>query len=116
MPRGVARNATVNAATEDPVEAVVAFSGTEGVDYVVETSGSAGGRSSIIPSLRREGKAALVGVGSDDKVINPGDMVYRRITLMGSVVFPIGWLKDFVRYCAQTGLTVCACGDSPFPR
>ena len=33
-------DATVNAATEDPVEAVVAFSGTEGVDYVVETSGS----------------------------------------------------------------------------
>ena len=24
---------------------------------------------------------------------------------MGSVVFPIAWLKDFVRYCAQTGLT-----------
>ena len=65
-------DAAVNAATEDPVDAVVAFSGTEGVDYVVETSGSAGGRSSIIPSLRREGKAALVGVGSDDKVINPG--------------------------------------------
>lgn len=98
-------DAVVNAAQADAVEAVVAFSGAEGVDYVVETSGSAAGRSNIIPSLRREGKAALVGVGSDAKVINPGDLVYRRITLLGSVVFPVGWLRDFVRFCAERQLT-----------
>ena len=70
-------DAVVNATTEGPVEVVIAFSGSEGVDFVVETSGSASGRNNMIPSLRREGKAAIVGVGSDDKVVNPGDLRYR---------------------------------------
>ena len=95
----------VNATTENPVEAVIAFSRSEGVDFVVETSGSTGGRSNIIPSLRHGGKAAIVGVGSNEKIINPGDFHARRITIMGSVVFPLGWMWDLVRYCAEGTLT-----------
>ncbi|MBM3241974.1 zinc-binding dehydrogenase [Candidatus Poribacteria bacterium] len=98
-------DAVVNATKENPVEAVMAFSRSGGVDFVVETSGSTGGRSNIIPLLRRGGKAAIVGVGSNEKIINPGDFHTRRITIMGSVVFPLGWMWDLVRYCAEGKLT-----------
>jgi len=98
-------DAAVNATKENPVETVLAFSRSEGVDFVVETSGSTGGRSNIIPSLRRGGKAAIVGVGSNETIINPGDFHARRITIMGSVVFPLGWMWDLVRYCTEGKLT-----------
>jgi len=96
---------SVNAAEKDTIEAVRAFSGDEGVDGVIETSGSAPARKCVIPSLRREGRAAIVGVGSDEKVINPSGIHGRAVTLIGSVVFPLGWLYDLVRFCTRSGLT-----------
>jgi len=95
----------INAAKENPIEAVMAFSQSRGVDFVVETSGSTGGRSNIISSLRRGGKAAIVGVGSQEKIFNPGDFHAHRITIMGSVVFPLSWMWDLVRYCSEGKLT-----------
>ena len=85
----------------ETVEAVRAFGRvagapwTDGVDQVIETSGSAQAREWVIPALRREGKAAIVGVGSEERVINPSDIHGRAVTLIGSVVFPLGWSWDF---------------------
>ena len=76
-----------------------------GVDYVIETSGSTGARECIIPSLRREGKAAIVGVGSQEKTINPTQIHGKACTLMGSVVFRLGWMWDLARFLATSGLT-----------
>ena len=95
----------------DPVEAARVFSGIEGsdrlrgVDHVIETSGSTAARRNIIPSLRREGKAAIVGVGSTEEVINPSDIHGRAVTLIGSVVFPLGWSWDLARFLARSGTT-----------
>ena len=77
----------------------------DGVDYVIETSGSTAARECIIPSLRREGKAAIVGVGSTEKVINPSDIHGRAVTIIGSVVFPIGWMWDLAKFLAQSGMS-----------
>lgn len=77
----------------------------DGVDYVIETSGATAARECVIPSLRREGKAAIVGVGSTDKVINPSDIHGRACTLIGSVVFPLGWSWDLARFLATSGLS-----------
>jgi len=95
----------VDASKENPIEVVIGFSRSDGVDFVVETSGSTSGRKNIIPSLRRGGKAAIVGVGSNENIINPGDFHARRITIMGSVVFPLGWMWDLARYCSEGRLT-----------
>jgi propanol-preferring alcohol dehydrogenase len=95
----------VNAKKENPIEAVMSFSHRIGVDYVVETSGSTEGRINIIPSLCRGGKAAIVGVGSNEKVFNPGDFHARQITIMGSVVFPLSWMWDLVNFCTEGKLT-----------
>jgi len=102
--------AAVDAREADPVEAVRAFGraegfGGDGVDHVIETSGSAQARGHILPSLRREGRAAILGVGSDEKVINPTHIHGRAATLIGSVVFPLGWMWDLSRLCAVSGLS-----------
>ena len=75
----------------------------EGVDCVIETSGAATARECILPSLRRLGKAAIVGVGSDEKVINPSHIHGRAATILGSVVFPLGWSWDLARFLAASG-------------
>jgi len=102
---------TIHAGETDVVPAVRAFSRTagvewvEGVDCVIETSGAAAARRCILPSLRRGGKAAIVGVGSDEEVINPSHIHGRAATLIGSVVFPLGWSWDFARFLAASGLS-----------
>lgn len=75
----------------------------DGVDFVIETSGSTPAREKIIPSLRREGKAAILGVGHHDKVINPGDIHGRACQLIGSVVFHLDWSWDLARFLAISG-------------
>jgi threonine dehydrogenase-like Zn-dependent dehydrogenase len=102
----------VNAMETDTVSAAQTFArrvtgiaNVNGVDYVIETSGSAQGRSNVIPSLRRGGAAAIVGVGSNEKVINPSDIHGKACTLIGSVVFPMGWSWDLARFLATSGLT-----------
>ena len=72
----------------------------DGVDYVIETSGSTPARNHIIPSLRREGKAAILGVGGAEKVINPTEIHGRACTIIGSVVFPLGWMWDLAKFLA----------------
>lgn len=94
----------IDAAAENVVDAVRAFSGN-GVDHIIETSGSTDARRCILPSLRRGGKAAIVGVGSTEAVINPSDIHGRAATLIGSVVFPIHWGWDLVELCRRSGLT-----------
>lgn len=95
----------------DPVAEVRAFchvpgaGAVGGIDHVIETSGSTDARSWILPALRRGGKAAIVGVGSTEKVINPSDIHGRAATLIGSVVFPLGWSWDFASFLAVSGLT-----------
>jgi len=84
---------------------LASLSWLDGVDYVIETSGSTAAREWILPSLRRGGKAAIVGVGSPDKVINPSDIHGRAATIIGSVVFPLGWMWDLARFLAASGMS-----------
>ncbi len=100
----------ISSAKQDPVAAVREFARipgvpwVDGIDYVIETSGSTAARECIIPSLRRLGKAAVVGVGSTEKVIDPSEIHGRAVTLIGSVVFPLGWSWDFAAFLAAGGI------------
>lgn len=104
-------HAAVNAGEGDAVDAVRRFSRipgvpyAEGIDNIIETSGSAAARKCIIPSLRREGKAAIVGVGSDEAVINPSHIHGKACTILGSVVFPLGWSWDLAKFLATSGMS-----------
>jgi threonine dehydrogenase-like Zn-dependent dehydrogenase len=78
---------------------------SDGLDHIIETSGATAAREKVIPSLKREGKAAIVGVGQYDKVINPGEIHGRACTLLGSVVFHLDWSWDLARFLATSGLS-----------
>jgi (R,R)-butanediol dehydrogenase/meso-butanediol dehydrogenase/diacetyl reductase len=110
LARACGAQEALNALEVDPVERVRVFSRVEGfgegdgVDFVIEASGSAAGRANVVPSLRREGRAAIVGAGSAEAVVNPGDVLNRALTLSGSQVFPLSWMWDLARFCAVSGL------------
>ena len=89
------------AATTEPER----YRALPGVDHVIETSGTAAARRQIIPSLRRGGKAAIVGVGSDEEVINPSHIHGRAVTLIGSVVFPMGWMWELAQLLLKSRAT-----------
>ncbi|MGC9318833.1 MAG: zinc-dependent alcohol dehydrogenase [Armatimonadota bacterium] len=94
---------------EGAVERIRAFSRTPGIDWVegvdclVETSGANAARELMIPSIRREGRIAIVGVGGEEAVINPTAIHGNACTIIGSVVFPLGWSWDFVRFLVASG-------------
>ncbi len=87
----------------------------DGVDCVIEASGSTAAREAILPALRREGRAAILGVSSREKVINPTDIHGRAATIIGSVVFPLAWLWDIARLCAVSGLSFAPAVTHTFP-
>ncbi len=95
----------VDATEQEPVAAVREFTGGCGVDCLIETSGSTAARRNILPSLRRGGRAAVVGVGSDEDVINPTHIHGKAATLIGSVVFPLAWAWELVGLCNRAGLS-----------
>lgn len=77
----------------------------DGVDLLIETSGATAAREKMIPTLRREGRIAIVGVGGTDKVINPSEIHGSACQVLGSVVFPLHWLWELARFMATSGLT-----------
>lgn len=101
----------VDARQPDPVARITAFSRTagidwvEGVDCIVETSGATAARECMIPAIRRKGRIAIVGVGGAERVINPSEIHGKACTLVGSVVFPLGWSWDFVHFMVASGMS-----------
>ena len=91
-------DAVVNAANEDPVDAIRKFAGGSGAALAFETSGSTKGRSDIVSCLRRGGKAVFVGLGNSEKVINPGQIINSQLTLMGSFVIPLWMTYEMVAF------------------
>ena len=104
-------DAAINAAEVDVPKAVIEFAQVpgikwiDGVDCIVETSGATTARECMIPSIARYGRIAIVGVGQDDKVINPTHIHGKACTIIGSVVFPLGWSWDFARLLATSGMS-----------
>ena len=101
----------VDGRAADPVAALQAFSRVPGIDWIngvdhlIETSGSAPARRCMLPAIRRGGKIAIVGVGSDEVILNPSHIHGKAATLIGSVVFPLGWSWEFVRFLATSGMS-----------
>jgi threonine dehydrogenase-like Zn-dependent dehydrogenase len=84
---------------------IAGWNGPAGVDLAIETSGSEPARRALLPSLRRGGRIAVVGVGSNAEVICPSAIHGRAATLIGSVVWPLGWGWELARFMAVTGLS-----------
>jgi len=75
-----------------------------GVHHAIETSGFAAAQATLVPALRIYGKAAIVGVGHGDNVINPETLTPKANALIGSLVFPWVWMWDLAEFLVATGL------------
>jgi len=97
-------DAAVNSEKEDAIKAIRSMSDGEGADLAFEASGSAVGRSNAVTCLRRGGKVVFCGAGSNEKVINPGELIGKQLTLMGSFVLSLGLAWDLVKFTARHNL------------
>ncbi len=105
LARRLGANRVVNGGSEEVVEAIRRFAagcgyGSDGVDCAVEASGSSAARDALTRALRRGGRGAFVGVGPNEPVIDPSRVLNRALKLLGSIVFPVGWMWDAARFCA----------------
>jgi len=103
----LARDIGIDAAVgaEAVTDAVREFTGSDGVGLAFETSGSPQGRQDIVASLRRAGKAVFVGIGNDERVVNPGMLVGKQLTLMGSFVLPLWMTWELLTFVEQRNCT-----------
>jgi len=101
----IARACGADSVVDARSERITGYPWQDGIDYVIETSGSTAARECMLPSIKRGGRIAIVGVGSTEKVINPNDIHGKAATVIGSVVFPLGWSWDFSRFIAASGLS-----------
>jgi len=98
-------DAVVIAQKEDVVGTVRKFTNGKGVSLAFEASGSTKGRTDIVNSLCRGGKAVFVGVGSNENVINPSQIIGSQLTLMGSFVLPLWLTWEMVSFLASQGVS-----------
>ena len=93
-------DATANAMETDPVEAMRAFGGGDGVHAAIDTSGNTHARTAALEGLRPHGIFVEVGIGEETVYKLSAPLNAREITLTGSWIFKLyEWedLLDFMR-------------------
>ena len=80
-------DATANAVETDPVEAMRAFSGGDGVHAAIDTSGNTRARTAALEGLRPHGIFVEVGIGEETVYKLSAPLNSREITLTGSWIF-----------------------------
>lgn len=100
---------------DDVVAALKDLTHGAGADASYETSGSAAGQNGAVESLRLGGRAVFVGIGSQDKTINPMQIIGRQLTLMGSFVLPLYMYWDMLRFVLDHKVPLEALVTHRFP-
>ena len=101
----IGADVAINAEKEDALNAIRDIAGSDGCDLAFEASGSSQGRLNAVKCLRRGGKAAFVGIGNNEPVINPTEFIGRELTLMGSFVLPLQQSYDLVNFLERRKLS-----------
>jgi propanol-preferring alcohol dehydrogenase len=104
----------INAQKENTHNVIRDIAGADGCDLAFEASGSPSGRINAVKCLRRGGKAAFVGIGNDERVINPTEIINWELTLMGSFVLPLQQSYDLVNFLDRRKLSFTPIVTHPF--
>jgi propanol-preferring alcohol dehydrogenase len=105
LAKRIGADVAISAQKEDVIDVIRAVAGSDGCDLAFEASGSSQGRMNAVKCLRRGGKAAYVGIGNDERVINPTEIIGRELTLMGSYVLPLGQSYELVDFLNRRNLS-----------
>ena len=105
LAKQIGADIAINAEKEEALDVICEITGADGCDLAFEASGSPSGRMNAVKCLRRGGKAAFVGIGNNEPVINPTEIINRELTLMGSFVLPLQQSYALVNFLAQQNLS-----------
>ncbi|MHA1333556.1 MAG: alcohol dehydrogenase catalytic domain-containing protein [Candidatus Odinarchaeia archaeon] len=75
---------TINAKNEDPVEKIMTLTNNKGVDLAVEFIGLPKTIVQAINSVKRSGRAVLVGFSPRDIQVNPTELILKEVSIKGS--------------------------------
>ncbi|HLH26914.1 MAG TPA: alcohol dehydrogenase catalytic domain-containing protein [Chloroflexota bacterium] len=101
LARALGADATVNAAAEDPVAAVLALTDGEGAEVVFEGVASAATMDDAVRMLCRRGRLVFVGYGADTFAVNPLLLVLREARVLGAVGNTLAELREAVALAAS---------------
>ena len=104
LAKQIGADLVIQARQEDVPQAIRRALGG-GCDAAFEASGSTEGRLHAVKCLRRGGKAAFVGFGSNEPVINPSEIIGSELTLMGSFVLALGGSYELVDFLVSHRLS-----------
>jgi len=88
----------------DPVEALRALTGGEGVDLALDCSAAPEARAAAVKSVRTWGTACFVGEGGDVRLEVSPDLLRRQVTLIGSWTFSSVGQMECAKFIAARGL------------
>ncbi len=96
----------IDPGSDDPVEAIKAWTGGAGADLTLECSGAPAARVAAVRCLRTWGRACYLGEGGEVTLEVSKDMLRRQLTLMGSWTFSKHGQADCARYVVENDIDV----------
>ena len=93
---------TINAAGNDPVQAIRDLTGGLGATAALETSGNPTARQQTLACLRPFARACYVGVGGPAEIDFNRDVIFKVITVFGSWTFSKAELIEIARFFVDT--------------
>ena len=94
-------DATVDAASTDPVEALMDLTHGRGVDLAIDCSASSAARSAAVRSTGRWGTVCFVGEGGDVTIDVSRDMIRKQLSIIGSWTFNATGQAECARFIAD---------------
>ena len=106
---------TIDASSDDVVDAIYDLTGGTGVECSVDCSSSSQARSQAVKSARKWGRVAFVGEGGDVNIDVSNDMLRKQLTIHGSGTFSKTGQADCARFVADRKVDVDALFTHSWP-
>jgi threonine dehydrogenase-like Zn-dependent dehydrogenase len=94
-------DAVINAAQDDPVEALKELTRGVGVDLALDCTGAAAARRAAVRCVKTWGTACYVGEGGDVTLDVSPDLLRRQVTLIGSWTFSAMGMQECAEFIAS---------------
>ena len=93
---------TINAAANDPVQAILDLTNEQGATASLETSGNPTARQQTLSCLRPFARACYVGVGGPAEIDFNRNVIFKVLTIFGSWTFSKAELIEIARFFVDT--------------
>ena len=106
LAKQIGADEVIDAVHSQVIEAVYDLTGGRGADIGLETSGSSVGRAQIVEAIGTQGRAAYVGLGRQEKAIDPTPVIHGERILMGSYVLPLSLYDEFAAFLVERDVQI----------